>query len=70
MNPNEDKWAIIHINPQTGETKAVNISHDHRMFVRDIAHDRLMLVLGGEEKVIIVQEDLSLINVDLGAEIF
>lgn len=70
MNPNEDKWAIIHINPETGEAKDVNISPEHRMFVRDIAHDRLVLVPDGEEKVIIVQEDLSVIEVDLGAEIF
>ena len=70
MNPNEEKWAVLHINPETGEAKAVNISPEHRMFVRDIAHDRLVLVQAGEEKVIIVQEDLSVIEVDLGAEIF
>ena len=70
MDPNEEKWAIIHINPETGEAQAVNISPEHRMFVRDIAHDRLVLVQDGKDKVIIVQEDLSVMEVDLGAEIF
>lgn len=68
--PSEEKWAVLHINPETGEVKAVNISPKHRILVRDIAHERLVLVQDGTDKMMIVQEDLSLIEVDLESKIF